>query len=85
MTDEAIRVAVLRPTELSFVAEFVLAIQSPLTSALDILQSEQKRFMGMLIPTIICLKRKLSEVRLSVKLNCYSVNLRSPLEHWDSF
>ena len=62
---EAIGVAVLRPAELSFVAEFVLAMQ-PLASALDILQSELERFMGILIPTIICPK-KLSEVRLSVK------------------
>ena len=40
----------------------------PLASAVDILQSELKRFMGVLISAIICLKRKLPEVRLSAKL-----------------
>lgn len=66
-TWEQIGVAIFRPAEITFVAEFVQAMQ-PLASALDILQSELRCFMGILIPTIICLKKKLSEVRQSVKL-----------------
>ncbi|XP_071573305.1 uncharacterized protein [Temnothorax nylanderi] len=64
---EQIGVAIFRPAEITFIAEFVQAVQ-PLANALNILQSELKCFMGILIPTIICLKKKLSEVRQSVKL-----------------
>lgn len=66
-TWEQIGVAILKPAEISFVAEFVQVMQ-PSASALDILQSEQRCFMGILLPTIICLKKKLFKVRQSVKL-----------------
>lgn len=63
---EQIGVATFRPAELAFIAEFVQAMQ-PLASALDIMQSELKCFMGILLPTIICLKKKLSAIKQSAK------------------
>lgn len=52
--------------QIAFIAEYVQAMQ-PLASALVIMQSERKRFMGIYIPNIVSLKNKLVPTRQLVK------------------
>ena len=63
----------LRPNELSFIAEYVTVMQ-PLANALDILQGEQKCFLGVLLPTIVCLKNKLIQCKSSMKFTASLVD-----------
>lgn len=48
------------PQEAAFLKEYSEALQ-PLASAIDILQGENKCFLGFVVPTLLSLKAKLSE------------------------
>lgn len=56
---EQLKLQKLRLEEIEFLEEFVM-IMSPLATSLDILQGEKMCFLGMVAPTIIILKQKLS-------------------------
>ena len=62
----ALEVPMLKPKEIVFLNEFCKVMQ-PLACALDILQSETKCYMGILLHTLVSLKTKLSTVRLTLK------------------
>ena len=70
---EALKLPIFRPNELSFIAECVTVMQ-PLANALDILQGEQKCFLGVLLPTIVCLKNKLIQCKSSIKFTASLVD-----------
>ncbi|XP_071582066.1 uncharacterized protein [Temnothorax nylanderi] len=56
---EQLKLQKLRLHEIEFLEEFVM-IMCPLATSLDILQGEKMCFLGMIAPTIIILKQKLS-------------------------
>lgn len=62
----ALDVAMLKPDEILLLNEYCKVMQ-PLACALDILQSETKCYMGILLPTLVSLKTKLASVKLSLK------------------
>lgn len=57
-----LQVAPLQPEEAAFLAEYVAALH-PLAFALELFQAEQKCYLGLVIPTVLSLKNKLSEQR----------------------
>lgn len=63
----ALDVVQLRDNEITFVKEYCDVMQ-PVASALDILQAENKCFIGFLLPTLTSLKCKLSAVKHCVTL-----------------
>ncbi|XP_013883110.1 uncharacterized protein LOC106531738 [Austrofundulus limnaeus] len=62
----ALKVPMLNPAELAFLTEFV-ATMSPISKALNIMQTEADVHMGWLMPTITLLTVKLGHLRLSSK------------------
>lgn len=50
----------LQPEEMAFLKEYV-AVFHPLAFALELFQAEQKCYLGLVIPTVLSLKNKLSE------------------------
>lgn len=50
----------LQPEEMAFLKEYVTAFH-PLAFALELFQAEQKCYLGLVIPTLLSLKNKLSE------------------------
>jgi len=63
----ALEVPQLRENEVAFVKEYCSVMQ-PLAVALDILQAENKCYIGFLLPTLISLECKLRALKPSVKL-----------------
>ena len=63
----AVGVALFRPVYISFILEYVKVMQ-PITQALDVLQSETHCCMGILLPSLVSLKRQLRLVREGLKL-----------------
>lgn len=57
-----LEVAHMQPEEAAFLAEYVTALH-PLAFALELFQAEQKCYLGLVIPTVLSLKNKLSEQR----------------------
>lgn len=55
-----LEVARLQPEETAFLKEYV-AVFHPLAFALELFQAEQKCYLGLVIPTLLSLKNKLSE------------------------
>lgn len=63
----ALEVPLLLESEVDFVKEYCRVMQ-PLAFALDILQAENKCYIGFLLPTLASLEFKLSALKPSVKL-----------------
>ncbi|XP_019745350.1 uncharacterized protein zbedx [Hippocampus comes] len=59
-------VARLQPEEMDFLKEYVTVFH-PLAFALELLQAEQKCYLGLVIPTVLSLKNKLNEHKDSAK------------------
>ncbi|XP_051904112.1 uncharacterized protein zgc:161969 isoform X1 [Hippocampus zosterae] len=59
-------VARLQPEETDFLKEYVTVFH-PLAFALELLQAEQKCYLGLVIPTVLSLKNKLNEHKDSAK------------------
>lgn len=55
-----LEVARLQPEEMAFLREYVTVFH-PLAFALELFQAEQKCYLGLVIPTLLSLKNKLSE------------------------
>ena len=60
-------VALFLPIDISFIMEYSKVMQT-MAQALDILQSEEKCYMGILLPTIVSLKKQLLKTRENLKL-----------------
>ena len=60
-------VALFRPIDISFIMEYSKVMQT-MAQALDILQSEEKCYMGILLPTIVSLKKQLLKTSENLKL-----------------
>ncbi|XP_077474228.1 uncharacterized protein zbedx isoform X1 [Stigmatopora argus] len=56
----------LQPEEMDFLKEYV-SVFHPLAFALELFQAEQKCYLGLVIPTVLSLKNKLSEHKDSSK------------------
>ena len=54
----------LKPPELCFLSEYVYVVW-PLAQALNILQAENKMFMGYLLPTVVMLREKLATKKMT--------------------
>lgn len=54
----------MQPEEAAFLGEYVAALH-PLAFALELFQAEQKCYLGLVIPTVLSLKNKLSEQRVA--------------------
>ena len=63
----AVGVALFRAVDISFILEYV-KVMRPMVQALDVLQSETHCYMGILLPSLVSLKRQLRFVREGQKL-----------------
>ena len=63
----AISVPPFRPTEISFITEYARVMQ-PVAQALDILQSEEKCCIRILLSALVSLKKQLLKICDSLKL-----------------
>ena len=63
----AVGVTLFRPVDISFILDYVKVMQ-PIVQALDVLQSETPCYMGILLPSLVILKRQLRLVREGLKL-----------------
>ncbi|KAK5855626.1 hypothetical protein PBY51_007288 [Eleginops maclovinus] len=63
---DRLEVTRLLPHEIAFLKEYAEVLR-PLSFALDLLQGEHKCFFGLLIPTLLTLKKKLREQRISTR------------------
>ncbi len=63
----AVSVAMFLPNDISFILEYARVMQ-PVSQALDILQSEEKCYIGILLPTIVSLKKQLLKLREGLKM-----------------
>lgn len=69
----------MKPTEIEFLEEFI-TIMSPLAISLDILQGEKLSFLGLVAPTIIILKQKLTKFSHLSYCNPLVVGMMQALE-----
>uniref|UniRef100_A0AAY4BB86 Transposase n=1 Tax=Denticeps clupeoides TaxID=299321 RepID=A0AAY4BB86_9TELE len=65
---EGLGLPTFQPHEMSFLREHVDVLR-PLAVALELLQDEQKCFLGLVLPTLLTLKRKLSEKQPHVRFH----------------
>ncbi|XP_060742575.1 uncharacterized protein LOC132856807 isoform X2 [Tachysurus vachellii] len=63
----AFKLNMLNPAEIAFLAEYV-AVMKPVTSALNVLQSENNTHMGCMLPTVFQLRKKLQRMEATSKL-----------------
>ena len=63
----SISVALFRPVDIAFILEYSHVMQ-PVAQALDILQSEDKCYIGILLPTLVSLKKQLLKAHQGLKL-----------------
>ncbi|XP_056436822.1 uncharacterized protein zgc:161969 [Gadus chalcogrammus] len=63
---ERLGVPALQAKEMAFLQEYVVVFK-PLAFALELFQAEQKCYLGLVIPTILSLKNKLTEQRATAR------------------
>ena len=63
----SLEIVQFRPSDVTFIQEYCKVMQ-PVAQALDILQTETKCFMGVLLPTVVSLKKQLHKIRDVVKV-----------------
>ncbi len=64
---KALSLPVFAPNEIAFLKEYC-EVMKPLTVALDVLQAQEKCFLGFLLPTIVSLRKRLIGLKQSVKM-----------------